>query len=67
METDVRMRGGVPLNMHRPTNHRPFRWHKRMGEPTCLIEWLLQNSWLLVPYIALVVTLILVFQIVYRV
>lgn len=50
----------VPLR--RPGKNAPLRWHKKLGEPTCIIEVLLQHTWLLVPYTAIIVTLILAVQ-----
>ena len=50
----------VPRNLRRPKNHSPFRWHKEMGEPRSLCEWLVQNGWLLLPYNSLIVTIVLI-------
>jgi hypothetical protein len=55
----------VPMNLRRPPNG-PYRWHKKHGEPTCLLEWLAQNTWLLIPYIAAVVTAVLILQVVFE-
>jgi hypothetical protein len=56
---------GVPLNLH-PAHDEPFRWLPRNGEPSCIGEWLSQQTIRLVAwlpfYIALMVTLIVVIQ-----
>lgn len=53
----------VPLRRPPERQGEPLRWHRKFGPPTCILELILQHTWLLVPYIALVVTLILVLQI----
>ncbi len=56
-------RESVPLNLA-PTHNDPMRWLPRHGNPTCLIEWLSQGTThhRVVLYIAFVVTLTLVVQ-----
>jgi hypothetical protein len=56
----------IPRNWW-PMRERPLRWRKSMGEAECLVEWLLQNTWLLVPYTAVVSTVVLVLLVVYNV
>jgi hypothetical protein len=63
-----RKAAGVPLNLH-PAHDEPFRWLPRQGEPSCIGEWLSQQTirlvaWLPI-YIALIVTLIIVIQVVH--
>lgn len=48
--------------LRRLDNKAPLRWKSTHGDPTCIVEYILQHSWLLVPYIAAVVTLILAVQ-----
>ena len=55
---------GVGAVQVRKQHLGPLRWNRKVGEPTCLLEWIVQHTWLLVPYIALVVTLLLVTQMV---
>jgi hypothetical protein len=52
----------VPITRPQELRGQPLRWRKIHGQPTCLIEQILQHTWLLVPYIALVVTLMLILQ-----
>jgi hypothetical protein len=50
-----------------PAEDRPFRWLPRHGQPYCIGEWAAQHlirlaAWLPV-YIAVIVTLIVAFQV----
>lgn len=49
----------VPLKRPPERKGEPLRWHKKFGPPTCLLELILQHTWLLVPYTAIVVTIML--------
>lgn len=54
---------GVPLRKPVELRHERTRWRKRFGRPTCLLEVILQRTWLLVPYIAIVVTFMLILMV----
>lgn len=68
---DKRHRPRLPARplTFRPQTDRPFRWLPRHGAPICVAEWMAQalvrlTAWLPF-YIALVVTVILVVQVVW--
>jgi hypothetical protein len=50
----------MPIRLPPENKGEPLRWHKSQGEPRCVIEVVMQNSWLLIPYIAIVCTAVLV-------
>lgn len=52
----------IVLPLRRPDKTAKFLWKKRMGEPTCMVEWIVQHSWLLTPYIAVIVTIMFIVQ-----
>lgn len=53
----------LPLLRPETAKMTPFRWHKRMGEARCIWETIMQHSWLLIPYTAVLVSIILVLTI----
>lgn len=53
----------VPLTRPPHMRNQPLRWRRKHGPPVCLLEHILQHTWLIVPYIAVVVTIMLVLMV----